>query len=383
MNYTSIAKNFKVNTIQGRYITNESIEVFCNQLTDNFHIKIEGFSIENKPIYCVRFGEGKIKILMWSQMHGNESTTTKAVLDFLNFLNTSSDEIIEQWKSFFQIIIIPILNPDGASYYTRVNANKVDLNRDSIELTQPESKLLRRMIDEIQPNFAFNLHDQRSIFGVGATGKSAAISFLSPSSDEERSITKSRRIAMQLIAGINNVLQDIIPGHVGRFDDSFNINCIGDYLQSRNIPVILVEAGQLGLDYNRENTRELVCISLLRAIDLLFNKQLSLYNKAEYLAIIENKKCFYDILWENVKWRDTDEYFIVKIQYQEVLEDKNVKFIPIVVENDNKEHKFAHNTISEKCKFKDLQNFPNVIFGANFENVVALTREEVNYLLKK
>ncbi len=54
-----------------------------------------------------------------------------------------------------------------------------------------------------------------------------------------------------------------------------------------------------------------------------------------------------------------------------------------IIQNDIKEHKLSHNAISGKCEFKDFQGLPNVIFGANFENAVALTREEVNYLLKK
>jgi murein tripeptide amidase MpaA len=44
-----------------------------------------------------------------------------------------------------------MLNPDGADMYTRLNANEVDLNRDSQNLTQPESKVLREIFDLFQP----------------------------------------------------------------------------------------------------------------------------------------------------------------------------------------------------------------------------------------
>jgi hypothetical protein len=47
--------------------------------------------------------------------------------------------------------------------YTRLNANEVDLNRDSQNLTQPESKVLREIFDLFQPHYCFNLHDQRTI----------------------------------------------------------------------------------------------------------------------------------------------------------------------------------------------------------------------------
>jgi hypothetical protein len=44
-----------------------------------------------------------------------------------------------------------------------LNANEVDLNRDSQNLTQPESKVLREIFDLFQPHYCFNLHDQRTI----------------------------------------------------------------------------------------------------------------------------------------------------------------------------------------------------------------------------
>jgi hypothetical protein len=39
-----------------------------------------------------------------------------------------------------------------------------------------------------------------------------------------------------------------IPGQVSRFDDGFNINCIGDKFQS-HVPTILFEAGHFQDDY--------------------------------------------------------------------------------------------------------------------------------------
>jgi len=66
---------------------------------------------------------GSKKKFMWSQLHGNESTTTKALFDVLNILkekNEFSKTILEQCT----IKIIPMLNPDGARFYTRLNANE-------------------------------------------------------------------------------------------------------------------------------------------------------------------------------------------------------------------------------------------------------------------
>ena len=142
-----------------------------------------GNSVKGKPIYAVTIGKGQKKILMWSQMHGNESTTTKALFDVLNTL-TSNNPIVKHIINACTLYVIPILNPDGAEAYTRVNANAMDLNRDAQDLSQPESKVLRQAFMSFKPHFCYNLHGQRTIFSAGNTNNPATVSFLSPAQDE-------------------------------------------------------------------------------------------------------------------------------------------------------------------------------------------------------
>lgn len=66
------------------------------------------------------------------------------------------------------------------------------MNRDVKECTQPESKILKQIFEKFQPEYCFNLHDQRTIYGVGDTNKSAIISFLAPAFDVERTIDANR-----------------------------------------------------------------------------------------------------------------------------------------------------------------------------------------------
>src|SRR5690606_11000171 len=103
-----------------------------------------------------------------------------------------------------------MVNPDGAALYTRENANKVDLNRDALTRTQPESVVIRQAFEHFKPDFCYNMHDQRSIFGV--TGpKPATVSFLAPSYNEEREVNSNRQIAINLISAMNDELQLHIP----------------------------------------------------------------------------------------------------------------------------------------------------------------------------
>ena len=82
INYFELHKEYKANSLFGRYITLNDIE----PLLSNLKITVIGESVLGKPIYNYVIGCGKTKIFMWSQMHGNESTTTKALFDFFNLL---------------------------------------------------------------------------------------------------------------------------------------------------------------------------------------------------------------------------------------------------------------------------------------------------------
>ena len=274
--------NFKEQSVQGRYLTLEAILPILKKHNTNNQVKHVGNSVQERPIYTYQIGTGKTKIFLWSQMHGNESTTTKALLDFINLLN-SETELAKMLLESFTFLAIPILNPDGAYLYTRENANKVDLNRDAQDLTQPESLVLRGVFEVFQPDYCFNLHDQRTIFGVADSGKPATVSFLAPSYNEERDINATRLDAIRVINNINSVLQNYIPGQVGRFDDSFNINCIGDTFQSLGVPTILFEAGHFPDDYLREETRKYIFISLLVSFTTLSENDIVDKKNAKFL----------------------------------------------------------------------------------------------------
>ena len=69
--YSSVAEL----KLAGRYITNTHIE----PLLSNYNHSIIGHSTSGLPIYRIRMGTGNTKVSIWSQMHGNESTTTKSL----------------------------------------------------------------------------------------------------------------------------------------------------------------------------------------------------------------------------------------------------------------------------------------------------------------
>ncbi|GGF21623.1 M14 family metallopeptidase [Flavobacterium limi] len=375
MNLEELFNQNKEECIEGRYLTLEHIKPLLERININNRLHVLGESVLGKPIYGYEIGSGKTRIYLWSQMHGNESTTTKALFDFINVLNNGS-EFAEKMLSAFTFYCIPILNPDGAALYTRANANNVDLNRDSQDLTQPESRVLREVFENFKPDFCFNLHDQRTIFGAGDTGKPATVSFLAPSYNEERDINENRLKAINLIAALNDELQKYIPGQIGRFDDSFNINCIGDTFQYLGVPTILFEAGHFQNDYPREITRKYIFFSLITSFKVLFENDIVNNRINDYLNISQNKVVFYDFMYKNIKINYDGIEIITNFvaQYKEELIDSKIQFNAYIVEVGELENYFGHYVYDAKgaAYSDDFTNFPKKDQKADFylnENV--------------
>ena len=386
MDFERIFTAYKEPRLNGRYVTNKYIERILNDLKNVFEVGVIGNSVQGKPIYCIKGGNGETKVFIWSQMHGNESTTTKAIFDFLNFLKSEEPES-KIFRERFTYYILPIVNPDGAELYTRENAVKVDLNRDSVNLSQPESKVLRTAFESFKPHFAYNMHDQRSIFGLGDINpKPATVSFLAPSYNAEREINEPRQIAINVIAAMNETLQKVIPGQVGRFDDGFNINCIGDMFQSLGIPTILFEAGHYQNDYIREKTRNFVFIAILSGFIAIHENVIVVNKTDDYFKIPQNKINFYDFIYKNVKINYENKQKITNFasHYKEVLIDDSVIFEAYIKETGELEGFYGH--IEYDCEGalfvgSDKSNLPKSEEKADF--IIGTDREFVNGLEKK
>ncbi len=369
MNYIELHKEYKANSLFGRYITLNDIE----PLLSNFSTEIIGKSVLGKPIYKYIVGYGKTKVFMWSQMHGNESTTTKALFDFFNILH-SQEEIGGKLLQEFTFCFLPMVNPDGAELYTRENANMVDLNRDSVDLSQPESQLLRKTFEDFNPDFCYNLHDQRTIFGAGTSGNVATVSFLAPSFNEKRDVNEVRSKAMNVIVAMNEELQKHIPNQVGRFDDGFNINCIGDMLTFLNVPTILFEAGHYQDDYYREYTRKMIFIALISGLKHICENDV-VHNEIEkYLLISQNNIVFYDFIYKNIKINYDGKEIITNFaaQYKEELIDEKIQLNAYIAEIGELKGKFGH----------VMYNAHKMLYSDNDENIPKLN-QKANFCLGK
>jgi len=156
------------------------------EATPRLSLREVGRSVEGRPLREVVFGEGPTKVLLWSQMHGDESTASMTLVDLFAWLG-SDDPRIEELAARTTLHFIPMLNPDGAARFQRRNAVGIDVNRDARRLATPEARTLKAVHDRVRPDFAFNLHDQNVRTRVGRTDRGAAISLLAPAFNAARS----------------------------------------------------------------------------------------------------------------------------------------------------------------------------------------------------
>jgi hypothetical protein len=374
----SLFLKHKESSLFHRYITNNHILPLLEKLTANFKVEVIGKSVLNDSIYGVKIGKGQKRILMWSQMHGNESTTTKAIFDLFNTFAINDSEI-NQILENCTIYFIPILNPDGAKAYTRINANEVDLNRDAQLRSQPESKVLHAAFETFKPHYCYNLHGQRTIFSAGNTNKSATVSFLAPAQDAACTITPNRKIAMEIIGVMNDALQELIPNQIGVYDDAFNLNCVGDTFQSENVPTILFEAGHFHNDYGRDKTREYIYISLLKSLAYISNNDVNGSKYESYLSIPENDKCFYDIIIRKAK---VEGWSVdIAILYKETLINGIVQFVPIVEKIEKLVDYYGHKEINANNMEVFDENFKTLTAGSENDFVI-MNNEKISLLLK-
>jgi hypothetical protein len=345
----------KEQNLFGRYIHNEHILPLLDNLKDKLEIIEIGKSVLNKPIFSINLGTGNKRILIWSQMHGNESTTTKAIFDLINTLLKDSTKKMVSILDSCTISIIPLLNPDGAETYSRSNHNGIDLNRDAQNLSQPESIVLRKVFEDFKPHYCFNLHGQRTIFSAGKINKSSVVSFLAPAQDKACSITDTRRVAMEIVSVMNKNLQQQIPDQVGVYDDAYNINCVGDTFQSLNVPTILFEAGHYPNDYLREKTREFIYQSLIISLEYIIDNQVTGKNYKDYLLIPENNKLFFDVILRMARYKGTLED--IAIQFEEVLNNNKIEFVPTIKQVGNLDSYYGHREIKlNKKEIKIVKN---------------------------
>lgn len=311
-------ENYKEKSLSQRRIKHADLQPLLQNLKNNSNgtITVLGKSIEGRKISMISFGKGPTSILLWSQMHGDESTATMAIFDIVNYIN-KHPKILENTTVHF----IPMLNPDGAEKFQRRNAIGIDINRDALQLQSPESRILKRVRDSLQADFGFNLHDQSKYYNAERTNKPATISYLAPAYNYEKSINETRSNAMKIIVQMNGIIQKYAPGQVGRYNDDFEPRAFGDNIQKWGTSTILIESGGYQNDAEKQYIRKLNFVSILAAINSISTKNYLQTNREDYFNIPKNDRKLFDLKITNLSFQYLNQTFKVDVGINHIEKD--------------------------------------------------------------
>lgn len=337
-----------------------------------FRMEQIGKSFQGREIRSYTYGNGPVKILAWSQMHGDEPTATMGIADIMNFLVTNDK--YNDFRRFLAerttIIFIPMLNPDGARVFRRRNAQDIDINRDALRLQAPESRILKEIHRKIKPDFGFNLHDQSPNNTAGKTNRTTALAFLAPAYNSERQINTVRGNAMAVICSINEELQKYIPGHVARYDDEFEERAFGDNFTKWGTSTILIESGGWTGDEDKQYLRKLNFISLLKAFGVIAEGTFHNKDYQTYEEIPENKRLLFDLLLTkiNTKFEKEDYKIDIGINFERVPDTASgrIFFKGIIEDIGDLGKYYGHQEVScENCYLEPGRFLPEEIAGAD------------------
>ncbi|MBS4027907.1 MAG: hypothetical protein KGZ58_04630 [Ignavibacteriales bacterium] len=262
-------------------------------------ITSDGVSFEGRRIYLLSLGNGKRKIFSWTQMHGDESTATKAVFDILNFFlkNRNTNEA-EKILSECTLYFLPMVNPDGAERNQRRNAQNIDINRDAQACQTLEARLLHGLRLSLRPEFGFNLHDQE-LSTVSNSKEITALSLLAPAFDEKKSENETRTKAKRVASVISETMKQFIPNNLARYNDDFEPRAFGDTFQKFGVSTVLLEAGHSKNDTEKKFVRKLYAVSLFSCFYAIATNDFSSTEVSSYEQLPFNGKKAYDLLLRN------------------------------------------------------------------------------------
>jgi hypothetical protein len=317
-------ENFKEKSLVNRRFKHSDIVLLIEQLKNkkNFRVNKAGISVEGRNIYIISLGSGKTKVFLWSQMHGDEPTATAALFDMFNFFSDEKEFV--EFKKFLlsnlTLYFIPMVNPDGAEQFQRRNIFEIDLNRDVLRQQTPEAIILKNVFDSLKADFGFNLHDQGRNYSAGNSFKPASISFLAPSPDYDKTITPARENAMKLIGDMVNILNEFIPGHIGKYKDDFEPRAFGDNFTKWGTSIVLIESGGWRGDREKQYLRKINYIAILSALNSIATSSFQKQDLSVYESIPNNEELMMDIILRNLKMnKDGNEYTVdIGINFEEI-----------------------------------------------------------------
>ncbi|MGI4790416.1 MAG: M14 family zinc carboxypeptidase [Janthinobacterium lividum] len=199
-----------------------------------------GSSVRGRNLWMVTLGSGPKRIFYLCRQHGHEPASTEGALAFISELvKADPDTPMAGYLKSATIYIVLMANPDGSEAFLRHNARDVDLNRDWLKRTQPETRALYLEISNLHPDLMTDQHelypnDTRPDFTeVVGVGSAATPPVIAASTDAQNVVSGAMDAE-----GFPNVRHQVTDKHPARLVHRFSSIVL-------DVPTILFETNRL------------------------------------------------------------------------------------------------------------------------------------------
>jgi hypothetical protein len=159
-------------------------------------VEVLGKSVEERNLYLMKFSNSefgkdntKLKVLIFAQQHGNEQSGKEgSILLARELLKPENKYLFDK----IDLALIPQMNPDGSEQNKRRNGNNMDLNRNHLILTEPETIALHKLFNEYLFDVSMDVHEYAP---YGETWKNYGYRF---NSDVEVGVTTNINVSKEI-----------------------------------------------------------------------------------------------------------------------------------------------------------------------------------------
>lgn len=149
------------------WMTLEEESAAINNLlaTGRVAVDVLGESVQGRPIRLLRIGDpppeltDRAVLMLVGGHHGDEPAGREACLNFAAYLATTTDPAELAFLRDHGVLIVPTINPDGLVAGTDENAAGINLNRDWILLSQPETRAVAPVLGAARPLIVVDHHE--------------------------------------------------------------------------------------------------------------------------------------------------------------------------------------------------------------------------------
>lgn len=151
--------------------TYDQMMAFLQPLVDSSSkVKMQsiGTSVSGKSIPALFFSQDSVfasqrdkkpVVLIICEQHGDEPSSKEAAMIVARRLLNQDAGLLEN----MDLILVPQVNPDGSDAGTRRNANDMDLNRNHVILSEPESNAVHQLFLDWMPEVTLDVHEYNAV----------------------------------------------------------------------------------------------------------------------------------------------------------------------------------------------------------------------------